>query len=101
MTTSAELRAQADELYAQAEILRKKELDSVIRDIKHKMAAFGITTADLDLSFRAGRAKRKPLPASAASYRGPDGKIWSGRGRPPRWMTEALAKGHNREEFKV
>jgi DNA-binding protein H-NS len=34
-------------------------------------------------------------------YRGPDGQAWSGVGRKPIWVTEALAAGRTLEDFAV
>jgi DNA-binding protein H-NS len=40
---------------------------------------------------------RKVMP----KYRGPQGETWSGRGLPPRWLTELEAKGKKRETFLI
>ena len=37
----------------------------------------------------------------APKYRGPDGSIWSGRGKRPRWLTTALEDGKNLEDFLI
>lgn len=38
----------------------------------------------------------------AAKYRHPEtGQTWSGRGILPKWMTEEIAKGRNREDFAI
>ena len=53
----------------------------------------------------AGRAAKK-LPAGRrgkvdAKYRGPDGQLWSGRGRPPRWVVAVEAAGEKREAYLI
>jgi DNA-binding protein H-NS len=50
-----------------------------------------------------GKRGRKPVRAKATdvAFRSPQGETWSGRGRPPRWIVELEAKGHNREKFRV
>lgn len=105
MSTYLELRAKGEKLLAEAEELRVKELNSVIEDIKQKMKTFGLTPQDLGFSGN-GAAPRKRTAASApkakARYRGPNGESWSGgRGRKPRWVTEALANGKKLEDFAV
>jgi DNA-binding protein H-NS len=45
-----------------------------------------------------GSDAAKPLPVR---YRSPNGDTWSGRGYPPKWITQLESEGHNREEFKV
>jgi DNA-binding protein H-NS len=36
-------------------------------------------------------------------YRNPadSGQTWTGRGRQPRWIAEALASGRSLDEFKI
>lgn len=52
----------------------------------------------------AGR-KGKPSPLKGVKrkvkYRGPAGQPWSGVGRKPVWVTEAIAAGKSLEEFAV
>jgi len=38
---------------------------------------------------------------NAPKYRGPDGKIWAGRGARPRWLSNALEAGHTLDEFLI
>ena len=105
MTTYLELRAKGEKLLAEAEQLRMKEIGEVIEDIKHKISAYGLTAHDLGIA-RAGETRRKKsAPATEkakAKYRGPNGEEWSGgRGRKPRWVTEALAKGKKITDFAI
>ncbi len=97
MATYLELKAQAEMLFKQAEELRQQEITDVIRDIKAKMAQYGITAEDLAAS---GKKTLSKKPA-VVKYRGPNGEEWSGRGRPPVWITEALDQGKSREDFVV
>ena len=52
----------------------------------------------------AGR-KGKPSPMKGVKrkvkYRGPEGQPWSGVGRKPVWLVDALAAGRTLEEFAV
>lgn len=53
---------------------------------------------------RIGGAAKKPgtRKSVAAKYRHPaTGETWSGRGRPPHWLADEVAKGKKREEFLV
>ena len=34
-------------------------------------------------------------------FRSPNGETWSGRGIPPRWMSELETQGHKRDEFRI
>jgi DNA-binding protein H-NS len=100
MATYLELKQKAEKLMAEAEQMRQKEIDDVIAEIREKMKAYGLTAQDI------GGVSRKRNTGGAAKavvkYRGPNGETWSGgRGRKPRWVTEALAKGKKIEDFAV
>jgi DNA-binding protein H-NS len=97
MTTYKQLVDQIEALKKQAEQVRKTELAQVIGEIKEKMAAYGITVADL----RGGASKGK-RSAVAPKYRNSKtGDTWSGRGKPPRWLVEAEKGGASREKFLI
>lgn len=98
MASYKELKAKAEDLMRQAEAARKAETAAVIADIKVKMAEYGITLSDIG-----GAAKKLGTRKSvAAKYRHPaTGETWSGRGRPPHWLVDEVAKGKKREEFLV
>lgn len=91
MTSYAELMDQAKALMDQAEQLRKAERAQAVAAIKAKMAEYGITAADLGGS-------GKVRVAAEAKYRGPNGELWSGRGRRPEWANVALANGKSISE---
>lgn len=98
MATYKELKAQAEDLMRQAEAARKAETAAVVADILAKMQEYGITVADL------GGAAKKPATRKtvAAKYRNPaSGETWTGRGRPPHWLADEVAKGKKREDFLV
>jgi|SRR3954449_10280088 DNA-binding protein H-NS len=94
---------QIAQLRKQAEELRNQERAGVIEELRKKIAEYGLTATDLKLSARAGKKSVSAAPAkSAAKYRGPTGETWSGgRGRKPRWVTEALAAGKSLSDFEI
>ena len=111
MTTLADINFQIKkhdeqiaQLRVQAEQLRNQERTGVIEEIRKKIAEYGLTASDLKLSGRAPSRRVSSVPSSrgAAKYRGPTGETWSGgRGRKPRWVTEALAAGKSLSEFEI
>ena len=105
MATYLELRAKGEKLLAEAEEMRIKELSDVIQDIKEKVKAYGLSAQDLGFSAEGGSRRKRSswaTPKAAPKYRGPNGETWSGgRGRKPRWVTEALAAGKKLEQFAV
>jgi DNA-binding protein H-NS len=120
MASYKELKLQAEDLMRQAEAARKAETGAAIAEIKAKMAAYGITLADLGGKARAAKGRKpkvaKPGKAAkgakpkvvkarkpvAAKYRNTaTGETWSGRGRSPKWLVALENAGRNREEFAV
>jgi DNA-binding protein H-NS len=96
MATYKELKAQAEALLQQAEVARRAEIAAVVAEIRARMMEYGITLADL----KGGVKKTRARGTVAAKYRNPaTGESWSGRGRSPRWLADALAKGRAKDEF--
>lgn len=49
-----------------------------------------------------GRKARKSQGVKVApKFRGPNGEEWTGRGKPPKWLTVLEAEGKSRSEFKI
>ena len=94
---------QIAQLRKQAEELRNQERASVIEDVRRKIAEYGLSAADLKLSARGGKRGAVAVASkSVAKYRSPTGETWSGgRGRKPRWVTEALAAGKSLSDFEI
>jgi DNA-binding protein H-NS len=98
MPTYKELKAQGEALLKQAEAARRAEMAAVVAEIHAKMSEHGITLADL----KGGPKKSKSRAAVAAKYRNPaTGESWSGRGRAPKWLADAIAKGQSKEDFSL
>jgi DNA-binding protein H-NS len=75
-----------------------------IAKVRAVMAEFGVTAADIKGKATAGRASgaEKPRGKLAIKYRNKaTGDTWAGRGRPPRWLTAALASGAKLADFAV
>lgn len=103
MTSLIDIQNQIAILQKQAEEIRAQEFNQTVQEIKAKMAAFGITLADLDggksRPRKTGTAKSgNPAPAK---YRGPNGETWSGRGLMPRWLAALVAQGQSKESFAI
>ncbi|MBT2322509.1 H-NS histone family protein [Variovorax paradoxus] len=94
---------QIAQLRKQAEELRNQERAGVVEELRKKIAEFGLTAADLKLTARGGKRSAGLVPPKAAAkYRSPTGETWSGgRGRKPRWITEALAAGKSLSDFEI
>jgi DNA-binding protein H-NS len=105
MSSYRDYLAQIEELKQKAEEARKKELAEVINDIKAKIAEHGLTAADLGLAGGGGRRSSAPAPRSGGKvppkYKGPNGELWTGRGRKPAWVVAQLNSGRSLAEFEI
>jgi DNA-binding protein H-NS len=104
--TYAHLRKQIAALEAHAAKVKNAEAAGVVTKIKEAIDSYGLTAQDL-FGSKAGVAKAKAASKSAAKGKGSvapkyvDGKggQWVGRGKRPRWLSEALAAGRQLEDF--
>lgn len=101
-------------LQKQASALEQKQRVPVINDIVRSMREYDITPEDIEAAFnRKGRvatkrAAKKSTPAATVrtpvppKYRNPEtGATWSGRGKPPRWISDAEGEGKSRDSFLI
>lgn len=125
--TYEQIQRQIAGLQAQAEKLRRKEVDDVVARIREAIEIYGISAADLGFAEGAPsrRAKAQPAPAQpagapgrkgkrakrgkagrkvasgVAQFRDAAGNSWVGRGKRPQWLRDALTAGHTLEEFRI
>lgn len=95
--TYIEIQHEIASLQKAAEAARQKEINDVIARIKAAIHAYGLTARDLGLGAGAAGA----ATARAAGYRDGQGRTWSGRGRRPAWVHEALAAGRRLEDLRA
>lgn len=96
--TYAQIVKQIEVLKADAEKVRKKEVEGVIGRIREAIAVYGLSAEDLGFG-----SKKAPKAASAAApakrrgrksakaeavikYRNESGGTWGGRGKRPQWL---------------
>ena len=104
MATYLELKAQAEKLLEKAEEQRKKEIEDVVADLKKKIEDYGITASDLGFTVATTRKARKTKTGTSntvAKYQNEKGETWSGMGRMPKWLKEAIDAGKTREDFEI
>lgn len=102
MTTLADIQKQIAQLQQQAEDIKANEHSKHVQEILDKMAAYGLTMADLQGRKTGGRKKaaRSGNPAPV-KFKGPNGETWSGRGLMPRWLSTLVSQGRRKEDFAV
>ena len=88
--------AEVDAAIAEAEVRNRKEALAAVQAAAKEM---GVTLEQLSGS-GAKTSRKAPTPAK---YRHPENPevTWSGRGRQPGWIKDALANGQSIEEFAL
>ena len=97
-----------DQLIKEAEAKRTEKQEgakaALVEEMTAKAAQLGLSLDALigkqsapQTSVRRPRTDAgKPVPVK---FRGPDEATWSGRGRMPKWLSEAIARGKSKEDF--
>ncbi len=95
-------------LQKQAEALKAKQRAPIIKAIIRDMREYKITPEEIiaALNSKSGRPP-KPAPVQVKKpvtpkYRDPkSGNTWTGRGKPPRWISDTEANGGSRDDFLI
>jgi DNA-binding protein H-NS len=73
--------------------------EQLLEKWRNEAAEIGLT---LDALLKPERkSRRETVGTGPSKFRGPKGESWSGRGRPPNWLSELEATGSNRDQFRV
>lgn len=98
MSTYQNYLSQIAELTQKAEEARRAELRAVIDEIKRKVAEHGLTEQDV---FGSAARRAADRPKAGPKYRGPDGKLWNGRGPKPAWAARILEAGGSLSAYQI
>lgn len=122
--TLTQIQRQIARLQAKAKAIENSsnaKKTKAIQKVRALMSKLGVTMADLgeaapaNSKGAAGKAKapsktaaKKPGRKTAGKtavpirFRDPEtGNTWTGRGLPPKWMTEKLKAGKTKEDFRI
>jgi len=113
-TQQAKIEKEISKLKKKAEALQLRRRKPVLASIVKNMRDYAITPEEVAAAFgktpakRLGGAKsaKKPVSANkvavAPKYRHPQtGATWTGRGKPPRWLSDAESAGTPRSTFLI
>jgi DNA-binding protein H-NS len=102
MATLQELHQQRAALEAQIAEETRKGRAEALTQIRSIMNAFGLTAEDLG---RGRFGQKRPGPVSGVrqpKFQNPQtGQTWTGQGKRPNWLVEALNKGGNITDFLI
>jgi len=96
----ADLKAAAPMIDVKIAEREKAEKDAVKAELAELAKSKGFDMADLFGDAPKAARERKPV---APKYRNPAdaSQTWTGRGRKPRWVVEALDAGGNMDDFLI
>ncbi len=99
MTTLQELIQQRDALNVQIAEMQQALRTEALAEIRATMREFQIRIEDLGSGGNSDRGTKMKL---APKYRNPEtGKTWSGRGKRPQWIQDALAVGKSVADYAI
>lgn len=113
LTLKQKIEKEIQKLQKQAEALQKKRRGPVIASIVKSMREYDITPEEIASAFTKKPSGRPGAPRSATKtavkrtpvppkYKHPEtGATWTGRGKPPRWITDAEQQGASRDTFLI
>lgn len=100
-----DLMNEIQRLQAQAVSLRQQEVKTAIENIQSTIKEYNLSQKEVfGTKVRKGKAagatgQKKERPAK---FKDPEsGQTWSGRGRMPKWISEAVKQGKSKEEFAI
>lgn len=105
----AELEAKRRALTVQIEAERANALSEIVGTAKAQAEAIGISVAELVQAFGKGSGTKAGKPGAGSrapapdKYRNPKNpkEVWSGRGRPPKWVSDATKAGATLESLLI
>ncbi len=98
--TAAELDTLAKEASAMADKRREEEKEKVRKDVFELIKAAGYSFDELFQPAAVKEMSKKKIPAKYMDPSNPE-NTWSGRGRQPVWLKEALDAGRTLEDFAI
>lgn len=96
--TLEQIQAQiADLKKREAEIIAK-ERDGAIQEIRNLVRKYDVVPDEV---FGKGKKVPKAKGKNPPKYQSPDGRTWTGIGKKPSWIAEALERGESLDKFLI
>lgn len=100
METNSHTTSPYIQLIEQIAVLQQ-EVQSVIESIQKQITYYNITLQELGYTNVPDDGLARRNSSKGVYYRNEEGQTWSGVGRQPRWLKEALLNGMKKEDFLV
>ncbi|MFA3921097.1 H-NS histone family protein [Ruegeria hyattellae] len=97
--SAADLKALAKDIEETLVHAEKEALSKALKEI-HKVAkSYGVTLEEVIAHFSGPKKKAK----AAAKYRNPEDpkQTWTGRGRKPNWVNDAIKAGKSIDDLEI
>lgn len=96
------LHEEITKVLAERIVAEKLELEKRLAQLNRSNAAAGIGASKFS-ALVAGSPPRRTYPRVLPKYRNPlsPSETWSGRGKTPHWLANALKKGRKIDDFKI
>lgn len=105
LSEKEKIEKEIERLKADARALAERHRAPALESIVRAMQEYDISPEEITAAWRsATKATRRGSPRQVVppKYRNPaTGQTWSGRGRTPRWITEAEKQGRSRDDFLI
>ncbi len=99
--TAAELKDLAGKIEKRVVQVEKETLQTALKEMRAIADKLGVAFEDV-IALHGGRGK-KPAKKSATKYANPNdpSQTWTGRGRKPAWLKEALEAGKSIDDLTI
>ena len=93
-----ELTQLAGEIEVEVERRREQDRERLIGELKEAATRYGVSVEEF-----IGEASKKKRSVSSPKYRDPNNpqNQWSGRGKQPGWVKEAMGRGLSMEQLEI
>ena len=98
--TIAELRTLVESIEEEIQHRQEQARTNFYTHAQEVAEELGMSLDDILKPPSKKRAKKLPSPTTPP-YQNEEGQTWSGTGRKPKWLTQAIAEGKTLEDFKA
>lgn len=96
------IEKEIQKLERQMRTLQTRKRRPVINSIIRSMLDFEITPEEITKAYEKRGQRAATTSKAPVRFIDPStGDTWTGRGRPPRWITEAESQGKSRDDFLI
>lgn len=99
LETITAIQKEIAHLERKAKQIKRKTSKKFINDIVRTMRDNDISLDEVTQALLYPQAKTRSV--GIIKYQHPDGSTWTGRGRPPLWITRLEAAGASREQYRI